>query len=282
MIKDFHKAMKSVERIENRVVGQVPESDAARSTQDGVVKFSISSKGLNTNQASVANVTVAFFTNNFPAGFALDKGSDSWNDMDLNERKKIRNHCGTIKRAVRMALMHADSFPPPSPEGSEPWKESLGRMATAAEEHTCEDLDFGKKVITIHEPTKHQDLKTLEANLKLPDDTPEHPRKLFKSDWHLIHSSTPLSYALPRRTTSNSQKHLPNPHLQKPGPKKMQITEFVKHQNSIKNPCLARCGNLPQSAKSAHALWQFATTHVCLTRHSCGHMGCGNLPQSVF
>lgn len=52
MLKNFHKVMKSVERIKNRVMGQVPESDAPRLTQDGVIKFSISSKGL-TNQTSL-------------------------------------------------------------------------------------------------------------------------------------------------------------------------------------------------------------------------------------
>jgi hypothetical protein len=182
MLKNFHKVMRSVERIENRVVEQVPESGAPRLTQDGVIKFSISSKGL-TNQTSLTDVTVAFFTDNYPAGFALDKDSDSWKDLDLTERKKLRNHFGTIKRAVRMVLMHTDSFPPPRPDGSsESWKESLRGTATAAEQCIREDFSFGDKTISIYKLTSHPLMKYLEKSLKLPENTPECFRKIFKSD----------------------------------------------------------------------------------------------------
>ena len=94
----------------------------------GVIKSSISSKGL-TNRTSVADVTTAFFEDNYPAGFSLDKESDFWKDTDASERKRLRNHFAAIKRAVRMVLMHADSYPLTQD------KVVVRKIATTAEGH---------------------------------------------------------------------------------------------------------------------------------------------------
>lgn len=97
----------SIHRIENHLMGY---SKSDMPAPRGVIKFSISSKGL-TNQRSVVDVTIAFFVDNYPAGFTLDKESESWKDQDASERKRLRNHFAAVKRAVRMILMHLDSYP---------------------------------------------------------------------------------------------------------------------------------------------------------------------------
>ena len=84
-------------------------------------------------QTSVTDATVWFFIENYPAGMALDINSDSWKDLENTERKKLRNLFASIKRAVRMVLMHTDSYPL-IPEDPSQYKEFLRRTATVAEE----------------------------------------------------------------------------------------------------------------------------------------------------
>ena len=103
---------------------------------------------------SVADVTVSFFVDNYPAGFKKDKDSDSWNDLDPTERKRLRNHFAAIKRAVRMVLMHADSYPTIPDD-----KESIRRLATAAVERIRNELEFGNKTITYYKLTATQQLR---------------------------------------------------------------------------------------------------------------------------
>ena len=87
----------------------------------------------------MADITTAFFVDNYPAGFSLDRESDSWKDLDASERKHLRNHFAAIKHAVRMVLMHTDSYP------LTPDKEAVRKIATAAEERIRNKLDFGNK-----------------------------------------------------------------------------------------------------------------------------------------
>jgi hypothetical protein len=170
---------KSIQRIENHLMGEAPRPDASPSSE-GTIKFSISSKGL-TNQMSLADVTTAFFADNYPAGFALDKASDSWSDLDITERKRLRNQFGNIKRAVRMVLMHSDSYPL-IPEDPSQYKEVIRRIATTAEERIRNDFSFGNRNISVYKLTSHPAMKELEKTLKLPENTPEDARKVFKSD----------------------------------------------------------------------------------------------------
>ena len=83
----------SIRRLENHLMGETLHINP--SPPKGVIKFSISSKGL-TNRMSVTDVTIAFFVDNFPAGFSLDKESDSWRDLDASEWKRLRNHFAAI------------------------------------------------------------------------------------------------------------------------------------------------------------------------------------------
>jgi hypothetical protein len=180
LIRKIISTNRSVQRIENHLMGETPRPDAPPSSE-GTIKFSISNKGL-TNQMSLADVTTAFFADNYPAGFALDMKSDSWKDLDQKERKKLRNRFQIIKRAVRMVLMHADSYPLP-PEDPSQYKEVIRGIATQAEERIRNEFCFAKKTkISIHTLTTHLEMKTFEKTLKLPENTPEEARKFFKSD----------------------------------------------------------------------------------------------------
>lgn len=126
----MHSVKRSIERIENHFIGEAPEPNLSFFSSNGVIKFSLSSKGL-TNQMSLADVAVAFFVDNFPAGCALDMKSHSWKDLDSTEKKRMHNLCGNIKRAFGMVLMHADN------------------------------LGFGNKIISVHKLTNHSAFKTL-------------------------------------------------------------------------------------------------------------------------
>jgi hypothetical protein len=174
IIGKIYNMDRSIERMENHLMGEPPKMSVyirkAGATPvslncAGVIRFSINSKGL-TNQMSLADVTTAFFADNYHVGFALDKESDSWNDLDLNERKRLRNHFGNIKCAVRMVLMHADSYPS-IPEDPSQYKETIRRIATAAEERIRNDFCFGNKTISIYKLTTHPTTKILKKSLKL-------------------------------------------------------------------------------------------------------------------
>lgn len=160
-------------------MGECSKSPISKPSKN-VIRFSITSKGL-TNNMSLTDVTVAFFVDDYPAGFALDKDSDSWSDIGSTEKKRLRNHFFIIKRAAKMVLMHAQSYPL-IPEDPSKYKEVIRRIATAAEECTRNDFEFGNKKISIHTLTNHPATKTLEKTLKLPDNTPEAMRRFFKSD----------------------------------------------------------------------------------------------------
>ena len=54
------------------------------------LSFSVSSKCLSTS-SSLAEVTTAFFVDNFRQGYTLETKNPAWNQMDLQVRKKIRN-----------------------------------------------------------------------------------------------------------------------------------------------------------------------------------------------
>lgn len=174
----MHNMDKSIRRIESHLMGEAPKPDATLfflCSNECVILFSISSEGL-TKQKSLTDVTVAFFIENYPTGVALDINSDSWKDLENTKRKKLRNLFASIKRAVRMVLMHADSFPP-TPDKQ--FKETLWRTATAAEECTRNDFGFGDKLISHWKLADHPKTKTLEKTLKPPENTPEDIRKFF-------------------------------------------------------------------------------------------------------
>ena len=179
LFENLHKLTKAVERIERHVVGNLPEpsNNALAPNISSVIKFSVSSKAL-TNLTSIADVTVAFFMDDYPTGYQRDLKDELWSDLPMNERKKLRNLYSTIRRSVRFVLMHVDSFPPKSSPKS--WKESLRSVATIAQEQIRERLGFGDKVITIYKLTDHVAIRKLEKSMKLPDDTPEDICKILK------------------------------------------------------------------------------------------------------
>ena len=141
------------------------------------IKFSVNSKRLH-HQSSLADITVAFFVDDYRGGFAKDKASPDWNDNPV-EKKRLRNLFANIKRAVRLVLMHADSYP--SASNPVDYKESLRRIATAAEERIRSDFEFGPNaVISVYKLAKHPKTKELEKTLSLPANTPDDICKFFK------------------------------------------------------------------------------------------------------
>ena len=117
----------------------------------------------------LVDVFTTFFVDNYPVGFTLDKESESWND-DVIERTRVRNLFTNIKRAVRMMLMHSDSYP--TSDDSANYKEVVCRIANDTEERIQNDLDFGSKIISIYMLMKHDSFKMLENTLRLPENTP--------------------------------------------------------------------------------------------------------------
>ena len=99
----------SIARLEEHFIP--PPEPVTSPAPKGVIKFSISGKALNTKHESVSDVTAKFFVDNHIAGFVFDKESESWKDLGKDQRRKLSNQFAATKCAVRMVLMHADSFP---------------------------------------------------------------------------------------------------------------------------------------------------------------------------
>ena len=100
--------------------------------------------------------------------------------LSLTERKKLRNLFNSVKRSVKMVLMHADSFPS-TPDKQ--FKEVLRKIATAAEERIRKDFGFGDKPISHWMLADHPMTKTLEKTLNLPENTPQDIRKFLLKTW---------------------------------------------------------------------------------------------------
>jgi len=124
----------------------------------------------------------SFFVDDYRTGCDLESRSPAWNKLDPQARKKLRNECSLIKRAVRLVLMHADSFPLAS-NNSAQHKKDVFSIARSAEERIRVVLRFDpKSTITHSKLEKQPGLKELEGTLKLPDNTPDGWCKFFKTD----------------------------------------------------------------------------------------------------
>ena len=145
--------------------------------------FSVSSRCLSAS-ASLSEVATAFFVDDYPVGYILETQSPSWDELDSQGKKKLHNKFSLIKRAVRLVLMHADSFPVDTGNRSQYKKDYVSAIARAAEEQIRAALGFNatKSTITRHKLEKQPGLKELEQTLKLPDsNTPEDMRKFFNN-----------------------------------------------------------------------------------------------------
>lgn len=169
---------RSLKRLEENLL---PEAPKPKSPLKRALMFSVSSKCLSTS-ASLAEVTTAFFVDDYRTGYDLESKSPAWNELDPPARKKLRNKYSLIKRAVRLVLMHADSFPLVSNNRAQ-HKKDVSAMTRAAEERIRIVLRFDpKSTITRSKLEKQPGLKELEGSLKLPDNTPGDWHKFFKTD----------------------------------------------------------------------------------------------------
>ena len=174
---------RSVRRLEDHFIGEAPKP-AASPPSKGIIRFSISSKSL-PRSASLSEATIAFFADDYRAGYTLDLNSPSWDELDKEGKKKLRNKFGTIKRAVRMVLQHADSYPLLPEDQLQQYKEVVRGIATTAENRIHQALGFEDKPLSIYKLEKElarPAVKEWEKTLKLPGNTPEDVRKFFKTD----------------------------------------------------------------------------------------------------
>jgi hypothetical protein len=106
----------------------------------------------------------------------------SWDELDSQQKKSLRSKFGSIKRAVRIVLGHADSFPL-MPNNPSQYKSIVQEIATAAEKRIRDALGFDDNtIISIYKLEKQLKLpamKELEKSLSLPDNTPDDMRKFF-------------------------------------------------------------------------------------------------------
>ena len=100
----------------------------------------------------------------------------------MEGKKKLRNQFSLTKRAVRLVLMNADSFPLASSHDGRLLKKDVFAIACAAEERIRSLLRFPAKArITRSTLEKQAGLRELEQTLKLPANTPNDWRKFFKN-----------------------------------------------------------------------------------------------------
>jgi len=130
IVEKLFSMEKSTCRREDHLTGEAPASTAPDSPK-GVIRFSISSKSL-PKCASLVDATTAFFANNCHAGHVLDAKSASCDELDPQGKKSLRNKFATVKRAMRMVLLHADSHPS-KPKSPPHHKDLIRGIATTAE-----------------------------------------------------------------------------------------------------------------------------------------------------
>jgi len=114
----------------------------------------------------------------------LDAKSLSWNDLNSQEKKSIRSKFYTMKRAAKLILMFADSYPS-MPEDPTRHKEVVRRVATSACERLQDAMGKKKKTITagrLEKPLAKEENKNIEKNGKLPGNAPEDAQRFFESD----------------------------------------------------------------------------------------------------
>jgi len=107
IVERLFKMETSLKRLEENLLPEAPKPEHPLKR---TLMFSVSSKCLSTS-ASLAEVTTAFFVDDYRTGYDLESRSPSWNKLDPQARKKLRNKHSLTKRAVRLVLMHVDSFP---------------------------------------------------------------------------------------------------------------------------------------------------------------------------
>jgi len=168
-------------------MGEAPASTVPDSPK-GVIRFSISCKSLPTC-ASLVDVTTAFFADNCYAGHALDMKSASYDELDPQGKKSMRNKFATVKRAVRMVLLHADSYPS-KPKNPSHHKDLIRGIATLAEKRLRKHEALGfKDKETVSVCKLEKQLGEVPAAVKeelekkpLPVDTPDDMCKFFSSN----------------------------------------------------------------------------------------------------
>lgn len=176
IVKKLFKMERSLRRLEEF---QLPDlSDIIPHPPKNVLMFSVSSKCLPA-KASLTETTVAFFLDDYRTGYELEQKSFMWNEQDPTTLKKIRNKFSLIKRAVRLTLFHADSFPLFSNNRTQ-YKKDISVIAKDAEDKIRVCLNFDDSVITRHKLEKQPGLKDLERRLKLPKNTPSDWEKFFR------------------------------------------------------------------------------------------------------
>jgi hypothetical protein len=181
IVEKLFNMEKSIRRLENHLIGETP-TPVTPPRSKGVIRFSVSSKSL-PKYASLSEVTTAFFVDDFCAGRELDLKSPSWAELDSQQKKSLRNKFTSIKRAVRMILGYADSFPL-MPNNPSQYKNIVREIATAAEKRIRDALGFDDDTIIsmykLEKQLKLPAMKEVEKSLSLPDNTPGDMRKFFR------------------------------------------------------------------------------------------------------
>jgi len=125
--------------------------------------------------ATLAEVTTAFFADDCRSGYRLEMESPSWNDLDSQEKRSVRAKFYTMKRCVRLVLLHAESHPL-MPEDPTKHKEVIKRIATEACECLQDAMGEKRKAIT---PGRLEKLLAKEENKNIEkrEASREHPRR---------------------------------------------------------------------------------------------------------
>lgn len=139
--------------------------------------FSVASRSLST-RAGIAEVTVGWFMDNYILGFAEEKKSAAWKKQDDRERRSIRNKFNSIRRAVRMMLMHFPNYPRMNGDPKQ-IRQTITSLSKDAEEQIRTKFGFGTKIITIYKLEANSMMKEHERSMKLPEDTPDAMKKFF-------------------------------------------------------------------------------------------------------
>lgn len=167
---------KAIQRLEKHILGTPPETEVKPAVD--AITFSTLSVGLG-QKPSLSEVTVAFFVEDYINGYEREKRLWDREKKDERDKKSIRRKFSIIKKAVRVVLLHAASFPlQPKPPGN--YRRHVQTIAEAAEESIRKSLNVDKNRLTVYTLEKLLKDSPLDPNLQLPTNTPSDMVTYFK------------------------------------------------------------------------------------------------------
>jgi hypothetical protein len=199
VVSELSDMKRILRRLETHLIGEEVPMKTTSQPKKGVIRFSVLVKQL---PRSPSLVDIAFFVDNYRSAYELDKN----NPLPDSNKAQLRKKFSKFKRAVKVMLFHADSYPLIPQDDPSLYKEVVRRVATSAYEclqavlhekekdrmqsvlgemNASASVDYilkdkKKKVLTVDRLENFlADYRDIENEGKFPDNTPGDSQRFF-------------------------------------------------------------------------------------------------------